>query len=172
MFKINYFLDQSWNVFTHVHTHKLEQNGSCCHRNHPRPSHNTKHGRTEWLCRLELEVDALQSVRIIYSTALNTLLESAVSSIPAAPIKVRKRFRQHSGPDLETERQTLRLSSQCLIRLHCIQKCFPLTRNVWSQDPEENAVPSGETRRVLTLFSCPNKMDTRVPFKTSHTLIV
>lgn len=47
-----------------------------------------------------------------------------------------------------------------------------LTRRVWSQEPEQKAVPSGETRRVLTRFSCPNRMDTRDPFSTSQTLMV
>lgn len=47
-----------------------------------------------------------------------------------------------------------------------------LTRRVWSQDPEQNAVPSGDTRRVLTRFSCPNRIDTRDPFSTSQTFMV
>ena len=47
-----------------------------------------------------------------------------------------------------------------------------LTRRVWSQEPEQNAVPSGDTRKVLTRFSCPNRMDTRDPFSTSQTLMV
>lgn len=47
-----------------------------------------------------------------------------------------------------------------------------LTRRVWSQDPEQNAVPSGDTRKVLTRFSCPNRIDTRDPFSTSQTLMV
>ena len=46
------------------------------------------------------------------------------------------------------------------------------TRRVWSQDPVQKAVPSGETRSVLTRFSCPNKIETRVPFRTSQTLMV
>ena len=48
----------------------------------------------------------------------------------------------------------------------------PPTLRVWSQDPVQKPVPSGDTRRVLTRFSWPNRMDTRVPFRTSHTLMV
>lgn len=47
-----------------------------------------------------------------------------------------------------------------------------LTRKVLSQEAEQNAVPSGDTRTLLMRFSWPKRTETRFPFKTSHTLIV
>jgi len=47
-----------------------------------------------------------------------------------------------------------------------------LTRKVLSHDPEQNAVPSGDTLTVLTRFSWPKRIATLVPFRTSQTLMV
>lgn len=47
-----------------------------------------------------------------------------------------------------------------------------LTRKVLSQEDEQRAVPSGDTLTLLTRFSWPNRMETRVPFNTSHTFMV
>ncbi|TNN30222.1 hypothetical protein EYF80_059627 [Liparis tanakae] len=46
-----------------------------------------------------------------------------------------------------------------------------LTRRVLSQEAEQSAVPSGDTRTRLTRFSWPNRTETRVPFKVSHALM-
>lgn len=47
-----------------------------------------------------------------------------------------------------------------------------LTRKVLSQDAEQSAVPSGDILTLLIRFSWPNRTDSRVPFRTSHTLMV
>lgn len=44
------------------------------------------------------------------------------------------------------------------------------TFKVLSQLPVQRAIPSGETERQLTLFSCPERTATRSPFSVSQTL--
>lgn len=83
------------------------------------------------------------------------------------------------SPDLEKKKKetTLKTSSERSLQSakssdQTQNNGYLHTRRVWSQEPVLKAVPSGETRSVLTRFSCPNKMETRVPLRTSQTFMV